>query len=385
MSDFSKDGIYKEAKLIALDEPRLVPITNEQLVFYNLDINTAMLTFQLKKGIYPLQISKTNADIHVFFESTNGSQTDKVNVEFVDSLNGVIRFVVDNEFLSTATDTWVTGQIYLTAVGRADTVVLNEFQFYVKDALINKIGADIKIKTIRQIDQLVMDVRKKVDNEMKSLTKLKDIRIEFDAFVIKSKNDLNKTINDTKSDINNLKDTAEKSINSQIERIRNESDEVIKKINAGDVVDHSDLDNALATYVKNSDFKTELDKKANTSDITEPSALEKMISDKIDERLAKVATPHVFTDENGYIPRIENPDLDSMSGIDKSGFFYAYAPVNSPDTENDNGYLVVIARSASYKKVLFMPFNKHTIYSRNKLGTTTGWGKWKNVTSQYSN
>ncbi|MHA6522319.1 BppU family phage baseplate upper protein, partial [Corynebacterium amycolatum] len=107
-----------------------------------LDINTAMLTFQLKKGIYPLQISKTNADIHVFFESTNGSQTDKVNVEFVDSLNGVIRFVVDNEFLSAATDTWVTGQIYLTAVGRADTVVLNVFQFFVKDALINKIGAD---------------------------------------------------------------------------------------------------------------------------------------------------------------------------------------------------------------------------------------------------
>ncbi|PAK70289.1 hypothetical protein, partial [Lentilactobacillus parakefiri] len=62
MSDFSKDGIYKEAKVTALDEPRLVPITTEQLVFYNLDINTAMLTFQLKKGVYPLQVSKTNAD-----------------------------------------------------------------------------------------------------------------------------------------------------------------------------------------------------------------------------------------------------------------------------------------------------------------------------------
>ena len=34
MSDFSKDGIYKEAKLIALDEPRLVPITNQHCNAY---------------------------------------------------------------------------------------------------------------------------------------------------------------------------------------------------------------------------------------------------------------------------------------------------------------------------------------------------------------
>ena len=32
--------------------------------------------------------------------------------------------------------------------------------FFVKDALINKIGADIKVKTIRQIDKLVIDARK---------------------------------------------------------------------------------------------------------------------------------------------------------------------------------------------------------------------------------
>ena len=32
-----------------------------------------------------------------------------------------------------------------------------------------------------------------------------------------------------------------------------------------------------------------------------------------------------------------------MSNIDKSGLFYAYNPVNSPDTENESGYLFVIA------------------------------------------
>ena len=386
MSDFSKDGIYKEAKLTALDEPRLVPITTEQLVFYNLDINTAMLTFQLKKGVYPLQVSKTNADIHCFFESTNGSQTDRANIEFVDSLNGIIRFTVDNDFLSASTDTWVTGQIYLKAVGREDTVVLNEFRFFVKDALINKIGADIKVKTIRQIDKLVIDARKKIDEEINSLTRLKDVRLEFDSFVTKQKSDLNKTINDTKDEMNNIKDSAEKSVDAQLERLRIESDDVLKKIqDSSDVVNKAELDAMLSDYVKSNDFKTELDKKANTGDVTQPSALEQLINAKVDERLAKVTTPYTFTDANGYIPRLENPDFDSMSNIDKSGLFYAYNTVNSPDTENESGYLFVIARSSTYKKVLFMPYNKHTLYSRNKLGSTTGWGKWHNITSQFSN
>lgn len=49
MGLMDKDGIYKNAKLIASDTPYLKPLSNEQIVFYNLDVNTAMLTFQLKK------------------------------------------------------------------------------------------------------------------------------------------------------------------------------------------------------------------------------------------------------------------------------------------------------------------------------------------------
>ena len=82
MSDFSKDGIYKEAKLTALDEPRLVPITTEQLVFYNLDINTAMLTFQLKKGVYPYKLVKR---MLIYIVSLN-LQTDLKQIELISNL-----------------------------------------------------------------------------------------------------------------------------------------------------------------------------------------------------------------------------------------------------------------------------------------------------------
>ena len=70
-----------------------------------------------------------------------------------------------------------------------------------------------------------------------------------------------------------------------------------------------------------------------------------------------------------------------MSGIDASGFYYAYNPVNSPDPNNQSGYLLVMARSNNYKKVLFFPFNRHKFYSRNMMGNTTGWGNWYDATN----
>ena len=87
------------------------------------------------------------------------------------------------------------------------------------------------------------------------------MRLEFDSFVTKQKSDLNKTINDTKDEMNNIKDSAEKVLTLN-ERLRIESDDVLKKIqDSSDVVNKAELDAMLSDYVKSNDFKTELDKK----------------------------------------------------------------------------------------------------------------------------
>ncbi|WP_222123050.1 pyocin knob domain-containing protein, partial [Staphylococcus saprophyticus] len=88
-----------------------------------------------------------------------------------------------------------------------------------------------------------------------------------------------------------------------------------------------------------------------------------------------------LTDDSGYVSRIDNLDMESMTGITTSGWFYIYQPINSPDEDSQNGYMQVIARSSTYIKVLFMPFNRHVIYSRNKMGSTTGWGQWREITN----
>ena len=202
------DGM-KKAKLTVIDEPRLKPITDENVAFYNMDINT-VLTFQVRKEDYPLEISDVNTGVYAYFVSDNGSSTGRVEVEYIDPMQGIIRLTLDNEFLKSATDTYVTGQIYIKAVGRKDTVVLNEFRFYVKDALINQIDADIKISYIREIDDLIDNFKEKSKVFHKILAISKQTS-DFTAFV-NAQNAFIKQVNDMKNDMNAFANNTQKTL-----------------------------------------------------------------------------------------------------------------------------------------------------------------------------
>jgi len=383
------DGLKKEAKITVVDEPRLKPITDENIGFYNMDINTAVLTFQVRKQDYPLEISKVNTDIYAYFVSDNGSSTGRVQVDYVNPMQGIIQLTLDNDFLKAATDTYVTGQIYIKAVGRKDTVVLNEFCFYVKDALINQIDADIKISYIREIDDLIDNFKKKIENVSQNFSDIETAQADFTAFVNAQKNTFIKQVNDMKNEMNAFANNTQKDLIDRLNSIDDKMLQTLSELENGteNFVTEDELNTLLANYPTNEQLTTQLDSKANVGDVTGNQSVElpdfdKMIKEKVDEALANATLQRFkFTDDNGYIPRIDNPDLYTMSGIDASGFYYAYNPVNSPDPNNQSGYLLVMARSSSYKKVLFFPFNRHVFYSRNKMGDTTGWGNWYDATN----
>lgn len=382
------DGMKKEAKLTVIDEPRLKPITDENVAFYNMDINTAVLTFQVRKQDYPLEISKVNTDIYAYFVSDNGSSTGRVQVEYIDPMQGIIRLTLDNEFLKSATDTYVTGQIYIKAVGRKDTVVLNEFRFYVKDALINQIDADIKIGYIREIDDLIDNFKEKIDAVSENFKDIEEAQAEFTAFVNAQKSTLITQINDMKSEMNSFADKTQQELTDRSNALDEKVTQTLAELESGteNFVTDDELNILLANYPTNEELTEQLDGKANVGDITpsEPTeipGLDAIIKEKVDEAVANASLQRfAFTDNDGYIPRIDSPDLHTMSGIESSGFYYAYNPVNSPDPDNQSGYLFVMSRSSSYKKVLFLPFNRHRIYSRNMMGSTTGWGSWYDAT-----
>lgn len=382
------DGFYKEARITTVDEPYLKPISDEGIGFYNMDINTAVLTFQVRREIngenYPLEISEANTEITAYFVSDNGSSTGRVEVEYVDSMQGIIRLTLDNDFLKASTDTSVTGQIYIKAVGRKDTVVLNEFRFHVADALINQIDADIKIRYIREIDDLVDLVKDRIETVSKELENVQEAEDEFLNFVNTQKSEFVKQVTDLRGQIQDFAERTETELTDYLNTINDKVLEVNERLNTATegIITEQNLDEHLTNYAKKEEVGTELSKKANEDEFKALSdSLDEMIQNKVNEAMKKATGQQTaLTEQDGSAIRLDNVDLSSMNKIDKTGFYYLYNPTNSPDPDNQSGYAIVIARSDTYKKVLFMPYNRHRIYSRNMMGETTRWGSWYDAT-----
>ena len=244
------NGIDKKALFKLKSEPYLKPISDLGVGFYNLDENTAILRFQLSNTKGPLLIHENNLTAYAYFESSNGSVSDVIELEIADSLNGIVTITLDKDFLQASTSTKVKGQVYI-GVNNVDgnpeyneVAVFREFTFEVADALINKISSFTKIEYIRMFDQLKMRIEQKVKDieeaiangadyvaEMKSVLQqgietlnaiVADGKSDIQAFITQAKTDLNKVKDDATKDItttaNNAKtsvqDTASTSINA---------------------------------------------------------------------------------------------------------------------------------------------------------------------------
>lgn len=387
MSSMDIDGIYKNAKLVASDTPYLKPLSDEQIVFYNLDVNTAVLTFQVKKDKYPLQISSLNSDIDLYVESENGSHTSLTKVEYIDPINGIIRFVIDRDFLKASTDTWVNGQVRVKAVGRPDTVILNEFRFYVKDALINKIGADIKVRYIRQIDDLIEEAERRLIAASAGIDNVEDIQLRFNSFISEQKQDLEKIVTDTEKRTNNLVDSAQKDINSAIQNMRDEADTIRKNLSdeTAGAVTKPDLDTTLSNYVTTVDFNNALNNKADKGQVAPsnlPDNFNELINQAVTNRISELNQNKALFNNNGEVYEINNPDLSTMDFVDKSGYFYAVGPLHTPDGNDTEGMLQILAYG-NYTKVIYSPNETNAIYLRSKLNQVgNNWTDWLNIGSE---
>ncbi|RIL15414.1 hypothetical protein BUY99_15040, partial [Staphylococcus gallinarum] len=84
------NGIDKKALFKLASEPYLKPISDLGFGFYNLDENTAILRFQFSNDKGPLLISKNNLTAYAYFESTNGSVSDVIELEIEDEFQGIV-------------------------------------------------------------------------------------------------------------------------------------------------------------------------------------------------------------------------------------------------------------------------------------------------------
>lgn len=264
------NGIDKKALFKLKSEPYLKPISDLGVGFYNLDENTAILRFQLSNTKGPLLIHENNLTAYAYFESTNGSASDVIELEIEDSMNGIVTITLDKEFLQASTSTKVKGQVYI-GVNNVDNkpeynevAVFREFNFEVKDALINKISAFTKIEYIRMFDQLKMRIEQKVKDieeaiangadyvaEMKSVLQkgietlnaiVADGKTDIQSFITQATNeltkvkddateDINTTANNAKTSVQDTASTAVNSINSTADEATQHVDEKVTEFN----------------------------------------------------------------------------------------------------------------------------------------------------------
>ena len=390
------NGIDKKAMFKMKTEPYLKPISDLGVGFYNLDENTAIIQFQLTNDSGPLMISDNNVKSYAYFKSKNGSSSDVIDLEIVDSYNGIVQITLPKDFLQASTDTKVTGQVYIAVnnvSGKAEyneVAVFREFTFEVKDALINKISSFTKIEYIRMFDQLkarieqqVKDIEEAIANgadyvaEMKSVLQkgvetlnaiVNDGKTDIQSFITQAKNELDKMSSDAKEDINTLAKNSKTSLNETAES-------AIKNINnvSNDATEHIDG--------KVDEFNGLLE----TGGFLTPEELGTQLEELEWQK-------HKITEDDGTTPLISDFDFNNPEEILKySAGTYYVRKANNHSSNNiigNYGYLSINTTYASKNvaTLTFIPIgtsvlNTTSVYMCKKNGE---WGDWIEVTNNQS-
>ena len=378
------NGIDKKALFKLKSEPYLKPISDLGVGFYNLDENTAILRFQLSNTKGPLLIHESNLTAYAYFESSNGSVSDVIELEIEDSFNGIVTITLDKEFLQASTSTKVKGQVYI-GVNNVDgnpeyneVAVFREFTFEVADALINKISSFTKIEYIRMFDQLKMRIEQKVRDieqaiangadyvaEMKSVlqegietlnTIVNDGKKDIQAYIAQAKTDFTKVKDDATEDItttaNNAKTSVQDTASTAVNSINNKATETTEQVDA---------------------------KVAEFNQTVEDNGF--LTPDKLTEDLTALDwQKYKLTNDDGYTLYDSNFKLD-FNNVEQLtnlgvGTRYLAAPINTPTEATSNNGWVTKFDSGGVKLLEFRPYNSSQIWIKRFYNT---WSEWERV------
>ena len=379
------NGIDKKALFKLKSEPYLKPISDLGVGFYNLDENTAILRFQLSNTKGPLLIHENNLTAYAYFESSNGSTSDVIELEIEDSMNGIVTITLDKKFLQASTSTSVKGQVYIGVNNinnkpeYNEVAVFREFNFEVKDALINKISAFTKIEYIRMFDQLKMRIEQKVKDieeaiangadyvaEMKSVLQkgietlnaiVADGKTDIQSFITQATNDLTKVADDATEDITttaknaktSVQDTASTAVNSINSTTNEATQHVDEKV-------------------------TEFNQTVADNGFLSPE----MLGGKLEELEWQ---KYQLTKEDGSRTYVQGLNLHEAP----PGQYESTQTVNGPLKENgepDTGFIEADISVSSNGRRLIMAtrssFNKTYVKTLHTNGTDTGWKELTN-------
>ena len=375
------NGIDKKALFKLKSEPYLKPISDLGVGFYNLDENTAILRFQLSNTKGPLLIHENNLTAYAYFESSNGSVSDVIELEIADSLNGIVTITLDKDFLQASTSTKVKGQVYIgvnNVKGNAEyneVAVFREFTFEVADALINKISSFTKIEYIRMFDQLksrieqkVRDIEEAIANgadyvaEMKSVlqrgvetlnTIVNDGKKDIQAYITQAKTDLTKVKDNATDDITTLANNAKTSV-------QDTASTAVNSINskATEATEHVD------TKV------TEFNQTVEDNGFLTP--------DKLTEDLTALDwQKYKMTADDGSYKKIElNGDIEALHALSPGRCYLTTTPITGASSTAGYAKIETRENTSNIKIITFRPYNSSQIWVKRFYNT---WFDWERV------
>ena len=372
------NGIDKKALFKLKSEPYLKPISDLGVGFYNLDENTAILRFQLSNTKGPLLIHENNLTAYAYFESSNGSASDVVELEIEDELNGIVTITLDKEFLQASTSTKVKGQVYI-GVNNVDgnpeyneVAVFREFTFEVADALINKISSFTKIEYIRmfsqlkeRIEQQVRDIEEAIANGADYVAEMKSVLQQgietLNAIVADGKSDIQAFINQAKADLTKVKDDATEDINTTANNAK------------------SSVQDTASTAVNSIDIKTTEATEHVDSKVTEFNQTVEdngfLTSDKLTEDLSALDwQKYKLTNDDGTLRTLNvNNKIDELHGL-KPGQYYLSGVPGLPEGISQIGIAGVSWRQdGNIKCINYIPYNSSIQFIKRLNGSWSNW------------
>lgn len=298
--------------------------------FYNTDVGTADLVFDVTRNGSPLLVSSENADVFLILK--NGKNYIVDNVEPIDPMKGRMKYTIPNVFLGLTGN--VNGQLFIAVHGKEDIVTEVEFSFKVADSLINTIPAVDKLNEIRTFQ-------------------------EFRESIMNTINEINEALANGQDYVSQME--TEKA--SGLKALNDRSTQVMQEI--ATLVNTSKKD---ITDLKNNTM-SELDNKANQI----KADVEKLNKyDTSDWQKAKLIQ------DNGQLQIVSlADDLNKLHDL-KTGFYYTITtPITGIGATSTAGFLEVLERNGGIlKRITFRPYNSTQIWQKRFYNT---WEDWERV------
>ena len=234
-------SITKIAKMTTEITADYQKLSDLNVAFYNQDVNTSILQFDVTRNNAPVPLGKVNVDGYIVLLAADGSRIQDA-VEITDEINGVIEYTIPREFLKHSGK--ALGQIYIAVKGKDDTAVMRQFSFDIKDDLLTSFSATKKLEYIKTFDDLTTFIKQRVKAIEEAIANGADYVTAMEKAAEKGRKDIQAVATKATTDVNKAATDATKKItdtsNTAVATVNAKGDEVLKNLTGGDLVQKKD-------------------------------------------------------------------------------------------------------------------------------------------------